>query len=75
MKYLSIPSTTLKITYTLTYVDYAITPSLEQLDGRELLWVLGASPAYSVGAPMMIVLSNAERLIPLFAMPQVRIVS
>lgn len=52
----------------------AITPTLEQLDGRELLWVSGANPAYSVGAPLMCVLSNSERLIPLFAMPQVRIV-
>lgn len=52
----------------------AITPTLEQLDGRELLWVSGANPAYSVGAPLMCVLSNSERLLPLFAMPQVRIV-
>lgn len=49
-------------------------PTLEQLDGRELLWVSGANPAYSVGAPLMSVLSNSERLLPLFAMPQVRIV-
>lgn len=52
----------------------ATVPNLEQLDGRELLWAVGANPAYSVGAPLMSVLSNAERLIPLFAMPQVRIV-
>lgn len=52
----------------------ATVPTLEQLDGRELLWALGANPAYSVGAPLMSVLSNSERLLPLFAMPQVRIV-
>lgn len=49
-------------------------PSLEQLDGRELLWASGANPAYSVGAPLMSVLSNSDKLLPLFAMPQVRII-
>lgn len=48
-------------------------PTLEQLDGRELPWALGTQ-VYSVGAPLMSVLSNCERLLPLFAMPQVRIV-
>lgn len=49
-------------------------PTLEQLDGRELLWASGANPAYSVGAPLMNILSNSDKLLPLFAMPQVRIV-
>ena len=48
-------------------------PTLEQLDGREIPWASGTS-TYSVGAPLMSVLSNSERLLPLFAMPQVRII-
>lgn len=48
-------------------------PTLEQLDGRELLWAAGAQ-VFSVGAPLMCVLSNADKLLPLFSMPQVRLV-
>jgi hypothetical protein len=48
-------------------------PTLEQLDGRELLWAAG-NQSFSVGAPLMCVLSNADKLLPLFSMPQVRLV-
>jgi hypothetical protein len=48
-------------------------PTLEQLDGRELLWAAGAQ-VFSVGAPLMCVLSNSEKLLPLFSRPQVRLV-
>lgn len=47
-------------------------PSLENLDGREI--GTGASSSWSVGAPLMCVLSNSEKLLPLFAMPQVRVI-
>lgn len=46
-------------------------PSLEQLDGRGL--AVATSATGSVSAPLISLLSNAEKLIPLFAMPQVRI--
>ena len=45
-------------------------PSLEQLDGR--LCVLNETGSFSL--PLVSLLSNSEKLIPLFAMPQVRIV-
>jgi hypothetical protein len=48
-------------------------PNLEELDGRELFWAAGTQ-SYSVGAPLMCVLSNADKLLPLFSMPQVRLV-
>jgi len=44
-------------------------PSLEQLDGR----LLAINETGSFSVPLMTVLSNAEKLIPLFAMPQIRI--
>lgn len=44
-------------------------PTLEQLDGR----LLTINETGSFSAPLMTVLSNAEKLIPLFAMPQIRI--
>jgi hypothetical protein len=47
-------------------------PSLDQLDGRDFGASAGTFP-WQVSAPLMSVLSNAERLLPLFAMPQVRI--
>lgn len=47
-------------------------PSLEQLDGRGL--AAATSATGSVSAPLVSMLSNAEKLIPLFAMPQVRMV-
>lgn len=52
-----------------TVGDPAI-PSLEQLDGR----ILTLNEAGSFAFPLVSILSNAEKLIPLFAMPQVRIV-
>lgn len=44
-------------------------PTLEQLDGR----TLGINEAGSFAFPLVSILSNSEKLIPLFAMPQVRI--
>lgn len=46
-------------------------PSLEQLDGRGLPVATSASGSFS--APLVSILSNAEKLLPLFAMPQIRI--
>ena len=45
-------------------------PTLEQLDGR--LMVTG-NDSGSFAFPLISILSNAEKLIPLFAMPQVRL--
>jgi hypothetical protein len=47
-------------------------PSLDLLDSRDFAAAAGTFP-WNVSAPLMSVLSNAERLLPLFAMPQVRI--
>jgi hypothetical protein len=47
-------------------------PSLDLLDSRDFGATAGTYP-WQVSAPLMSVLSNAERLLPLFAMPQVRI--
>jgi hypothetical protein len=47
-------------------------PSLDLLDSRDFVATAGTFP-WQVSAPLMSVLSNAERLLPLFAMPQVRI--
>jgi len=47
-------------------------PSLDLLDSRDFGASAGTFP-WNVSAPLMSVLSNAERLLPLFAMPQVRI--
>ena len=52
------------------YLGAAGVPSLEQLDGR----VLGINEAGSFAFPLVSILSNSEKLIPLFAMPQVRVV-
>jgi hypothetical protein len=46
-------------------------PSLEQLDGRGLPAATSVSGSFS--APLVSMLSNAEKLIPLFAMPQIRL--
>ena len=46
-------------------------PSLEQLDGRGLAAATSATGSFS--APLVSMLSNAEKLIPLFAMPQIRL--
>lgn len=45
-------------------------PSLEALDGRTC--VLNETGSFS--APLMSILSNSEKLLPLFAMPQIRVV-
>ena len=47
-------------------------PSLDLLDSRDFGASAGTFP-WQVSAPLMSVLSNAEKLLPLFAMPQVRI--
>jgi hypothetical protein len=47
-------------------------PTLEQLDGRGL--PVATSATGSVSAPLISMLSNAEKLLPLFAMPQIRLV-
>lgn len=48
-------------------------PTLDQLDGRDFGAGAGTFP-WQVAAPLMNVLSNSEKLLPLFAMPQVRVV-
>lgn len=45
------------------------TPSLEQLDGR----LLGLNETGTFSGPLMSILSNSEKLIPLFAMGAVRV--
>jgi hypothetical protein len=47
-------------------------PSLDLLDSRDFGATAGTFP-WQVSAPLMNVLSNSEKLLPLFAMPQVRI--
>ncbi len=54
----------------LGYFSATVVPTLEQLDGR----TLGINETGSFALPLVSILSNAEKLIPLFAMPQVRIV-
>lgn len=54
----------------LGYLGSAGVPTLEQLDGRQLT----VNESGSFALPLVSILSNAEKLIPLFAMPQVRIV-
>lgn len=51
------------------YVGDSTQTSIEVLDGRNLV----ANESGSFSVPLMSVLSNAEKLIPLFAMPQIRI--
>ncbi len=51
------------------YNDSTSVPTLEQLDGR----LLTLNETGSFSAPLMCVLSNSEKLLPLFAMPQIRI--
>lgn len=46
------------------------TANIEDLDGKSV----GTSLTYSVSAPLMSVLSNSDKLIPLFAMPSIRVV-
>lgn len=55
------------------YLNNTSVPSLEQLDARDL-GAVATTQSYSLGAPLMSILSNSEKLIPLFAMPQIRIV-
>ena len=52
------------------YLGDAGVPTLEQLDGR--LCTLNEVGSFS--APLPSVLSNAEKLLPLFAMPQMRVI-
>ncbi len=54
----------------LGYLGATGIPSLETLDGR----LLGVDETGSFAFPLVSILSNAEKLIPLFAMPQVRLV-
>jgi len=49
------------------------TPNLEELDGRTLI-TGAANLTGSFSAPLMSLLSSSEKLIPLFAMPQLRII-
>ena len=49
-------------------------PSLEALDGRLLIANEGTTTPASFSGPLPCILSNAEKLLPLFAMPQLRIV-
>ncbi len=55
--------------YAFGYNDNLNTPLLESLDGR----LLTLNEQGSFSAPLMCVLSNSEKLLPLFAMPQIRI--
>jgi hypothetical protein len=48
-------------------------PSLEELDGRTIITGAGNLTG-SFSGPLMSLLSNSEKLIPLFAMPQVRLI-
>jgi hypothetical protein len=52
------------------YVGAAATPTLEELDGKQIA-VGTLSSSHS--APLVCMLTNAEKLIPLFAMPQIRL--
>jgi hypothetical protein len=54
----------------LGYLNSTGVPTLETLDGR--LMTLNETGSFAL--PLVSILSNAEKLIPLFAMPQVRIV-
>lgn len=58
---------------TFGYWNNSAVPTLEQLDSRNYGATAGTF-TNSFGAPLMSILSNSEKLIPLFAMPQVRIV-
>ena len=51
------------------YLNSTGTPALSELDGR----VCVLNETGSFGLPLVSILSNAEKLIPLFAMPQCRI--
>jgi len=50
------------------------TPSLEQFDGA--VWQAGLGPTQtgSFSAPLMTMISNSEKMLPLFAMPQLRLI-
>lgn len=51
------------------YLNDTGVPTLEQLDGR----VLAVNEAGSFSAPLPCVLSNCEKFLPLFALPQLRV--
>ena len=52
------------------YYNSTGVPNLEQLDGR----ILTVNETGSFAGPLTSILSNSEKLIPLFAMPQIRII-
>jgi len=52
--------------------NLAVVPSLEELDGKII--PASTTTSGSLSAPLISMLSNAEKLLPLFAMPQVRII-
>ena len=56
--------------FALGYLNDTSVPSVEQLDGR----VMTLNESGSFSAPLMSVLTNADKMIPLFAMPAVRLV-
>jgi hypothetical protein len=56
--------------FNLGYFAAAGVPTLEQLDGR----ILDANETGSAAFPVVSILSNSEKLLPLFAMPQVRVI-
>lgn len=56
--------------FALGYLNDTSVPSMEQLDGR----VMTLNETGSFSAPLMSVLTNADKMIPLFAMPAVRLV-
>ena len=49
----------------------ATSPTLEELDGRAI--TASTTNTGSLSAPLVSILSNSEKLIPLFAMPQIRL--
>lgn len=55
------------------YLNNTSVPTLEQLDARDL-GAVAVTQSYSLSAPLMSILSNSEKLIPLFAMPQIRLI-
>ena len=52
------------------YLNSTGVPTLEQLDGRVCI----DDESGSLSAPLMSILSNSDKLLPLFAMPQIRVV-
>lgn len=60
--------------YAFGYLDATTAaPTLDQLDSKNL-GAAAATTTWSMSAPLMSILSNADKLLPLFAMPQVRVI-